>query len=551
MASCRDPELPNGGSIQEEMTTKSGKYQQYPPPQALPDYVNRALPPPPPPPRSNSSTPSIYYSPGEGTQAPVEPVAQPPVAENEQESLSPTHADVPDEAGLSTVQPLQTAITATPPRSQEHSEIVAPQPRYPASKVLEVKNYVVSPVSAPLPENSSGHQPYDEVSPVSPDGSERSLRSRISESSRPSSPARGNASSSIHRTPTNKSERRRAVYESYRAPTHASGGHARSPRYQVHQINDRYSDPGSPITGAVLHPPTSFPSDPSLRSSRQLSAARRRASQGHHGGNGASEDDDAAAAGGAKLTPVASAGSSTRVAFAGLRRNDSGFAARPRRAGSRRTAVPPPPLKLGERPLVDGYVSTPFPTSDLGGGEEEEEEEEEGEGLPRSRFSHGRESSSEDMGRRAWTGMGKGKGKGKEKDREKEKEKEGEDRKKRNRVSSLPGFGLGLGFARVLRSGSLNGGSKREKEGGGKTPRAAAVPSEVRAGYVETRAPPSRVPSRTPSMSKVKDMLSKAKRQIGLGHGLGVGMMSSEEAKKERRKAEMKRQIRVGEPRPA
>ncbi|XXG93932.1 hypothetical protein Hte_000182 [Hypoxylon texense] len=604
MASRHDSKLSNDDSIQGEMASKLGKYQRYPPPQALPDYLNRALPLPPRP-SSNSSASSLYDSPGESTQGTAKQIVQSP----------------------------QPALTAAPPQSQE---IVAPQPRYPASKVLEVKNYVVSPVSASLPSsNSNNNQQHDEVSPVSPGGSERSLHSRISESSQqPSSPSssssasahHGNSASSLQRT---KSDRRRAVYRGYRTTHSAAPGDPgatspRSPRYQVHQINDRYSDPGSPISGAVIHPPTSFPSDPSLRSSRQLNeakllllreqeeqeeqqhqipaaAAAAAASNGHssshrsNGGDGNPEiisSPSTSHAANAKLATVPSSagsggsgGSQQKVTFASLQRSDSGFAARPRagtnNSGSRRTGKPPPPpLKLSERAIVDTYVKTPFPVLGKGGEEgegekEKEKEKEKGKGKkeeekkkkaerekPVSRFSHGR-GSSEDTGRNnrgAWLGKGKDKDKDKNKDGG-DKENENEvpnSAKKRNRVSSLPGFGLGIG--RILRTGSVSGyRSEREKvqesrETGAQTAESQAqvqsppppVPSEVRSNYVETRA--SR-PSRTPSVSKVKNMLSKAK-QIGLNHGLGLGMMSSEEAKKERRRAEMKRQIRVGDPRP-
>ncbi|KAI1767520.1 hypothetical protein GGR53DRAFT_526390 [Hypoxylon sp. FL1150] len=625
MASRHDPDpklevdvgsRSSSGTRAETMASKSAQYgyqqqqqqQQYPPPQALPDYVNRALPPRP---RTASNASSIYdSSPGEGSSAqwPVMksmPMSgQPPVVteEDEEQHTSPTSAGVLDQAGLALVQPLHPALVSTPP--QPGKEIAAPQPRYPASKVLEVKNFVVSPVSAALPVNDGGSNgSHDEVSPVSPADSRRSLHSRISAStSRPTSPTAATQTqqdqnaSSLHRTPTDKSDRRRAVYKGYRTthsedPATAAGsgsGSPRSPHYQVHQINDRYSDPGSPITGAVLHPPTSFPSDPSLRSSRQLSEARQRqqsASQDSvshaktktktniHSCNENPETTSPPGSTGAKLAPVASVGSSNgsqRVAFAGLQRSDSGFAARPR-AGSKRGAPPPPPLKLSERPLAGGYVKTPFPDLNLGGvgdedvdgdgdvdkggakgtkgkkGEEKGKERDKGgEGQPRSRFSHGRESSSLDLGRR-WMGIGIGIGK------DKEKEKEGEtpnSAKRRNRVSSLPGLGF-------LRSGPLSGNKldKEAKEGNKETPQAAAaaavpMPSEVRSGYVESTRTGTR-PSRTPSVSKVKNILSKAK-QIGLNHGLGMStMLSSEETKKERRRAEMKKQIRVEHARPA
>ncbi|KAI6093375.1 hypothetical protein F4821DRAFT_222821 [Hypoxylon rubiginosum] len=601
MASRHDPKLEHdtgSSSARGEMiASKSGKYQrqqqqqqqQYPPPQALPDYVNRALPPRP---RTNSNASSIYDSPGEvSSPGPAKPMGgqQPPVVteedEEEEQHLSPTSAGVLDQAGLAMVQPLQPALTSTP--SQADKEIVAPQPIYPAAKVLEVKNFVVSPVSAALPGNDGSNNGRDEVSPVSPDGSQRSLHSRISVStSRPSSPtatqqnnsnSNNNTSSQLHRTPTNKSDRRRAVYKGYRttqdpAAMAGSSSSPRSPHYQVHQINDRYSDPGSPISGAVIHPPTSFPSDPSLRSSRQLSEARQRqqsaASNNNdplpHGtnngiGNGNSNDNPETSSpigGGAKLAPVASVSSngSQRVAFAGLQRSDSGFAARPR-AGSKRGA--PPPLKLSERALVDNYVKTPFP--DLGGGkgrgkdrekERGKEKEKEREGQPKSRFSHGGENSSMDFGMR-WMGIGRDKDKEREKEKEKEKGVETPtSAKRRNRVSSLPGLGF-------LRSGPLSG-NKIEKEGKEAKEETQAqaqaavvpMPSEVRSGYVESTRAGTR-PSRTPSVSKVKNILSKAK-QIGLNRSLGMGsMLSSEEAKKERRRAEMKRQIRVEHARPA
>ncbi|KAI1394972.1 hypothetical protein F4819DRAFT_222521 [Hypoxylon fuscum] len=542
MDSSHNTEGQNDVGSRTEMDSKPGTLPQFPPPEALPAYVNRALPPPPGS-NSSSSNSSVYGSPVEGAGWRPTPKIQLPLNQQQDGPISP--AGFLDEAGLAMVQPLEPTTVSSP-----QGEIASPQPRYPAHSVLAVKDRnddIVSPVSAGLAGTNS-HQQY-EVSPISPTASECSLHSAISESAHTSSSTRSSLGLMDRDIALSRTLRRHGLYAGNRK-THSSGDLAagaqpHSPHHQVHQINERYSDPGSPISGAVIHPPTSFPSDPSLRSRSSRYSKAPALAQDQEPEAPASQTAATApqhpqapshskSESGAKLAQTPSAGSASRVQFAAARSNS--YSTRPR-AGSKRAArAPPPPLKLSERPLVDNYVKTPFP--DLGGGDAE---------TRRSRSSflqwqhmHGK-------------GAVEGKGKVKEKEKEEGEGEEGEKgdqsggggggstssaTKKRNRVSSLPGFG----FARSFRSGSLNK-DKSDRDAKRSEPQAAA-PSEVRSGYVSTGGP-----SRTPSVSKakVKNILSKAK-QIGLGHGLGLGM-SSEEAKKERRREEMKRQIRVSEPR--
>ncbi|KAI0175690.1 hypothetical protein GGR52DRAFT_570681 [Hypoxylon sp. FL1284] len=184
MAARHDLEQQIGSSAPDEMASKTARYQLYPPPQALPHYVNRALPPRP---SANSSSSSVYDSSSPGAEgSPTKSVPRLPV----------TRTDAGDEhigAGVLDDEPGSTA--AAPPPSQEHeAEIAAPQTRYPSKQVLEAKNsIVVSPLSASLPgdvgdDTKNGikqEQPYEDVSPVSPADSQHSLRSRTSDTSAP------------------------------------------------------------------------------------------------------------------------------------------------------------------------------------------------------------------------------------------------------------------------------------------------------------------------------------------------------------------------------
>ncbi|KAI0842909.1 hypothetical protein F5Y06DRAFT_256398 [Hypoxylon sp. FL0890] len=471
-------------------------YQKFPPPEALPDYVNRALPPRP----TNSSSSSIYNYSDESIQQQPVVKYQFSVGQHEDDYADISPAGVLNEAGLAMVQPLGVVMPSTPEsrqQPQQQPEIAAPQPRYPARMILETRvrdNDVISPVSAPLSGNNT-HQQY-EVSPLSPSESDCSLHSMISGST--------NRNSSTKEGPSlSKTGRSHFVYDG-KHTAHSSGDLAAarlvSPHSQVQQINLRYSDPGSPISGAVIHPPSSFPSDPNLRPPRHIAedTAERQAPPSPLSPP-AENSENSPTYSEPKLTTTTSGGSSTfpKVSFAAAK--SEGFLTRSKTSG-KRTGQPPPPLKLSERPLADTYVKTPFPASAV-------PPLQRGHSNPHPRSSQQKKGSSGD--------------------------KEDPDGikmlKKRNRVSSLPL----LGFAKSLRIGGpfqsgeeTQAARSQQSEGSGREGRASPVP-------------------------KVKSILSKAKQ--GLGHGLGIGMgmgFGSEEARKEKRRAEIKKQIRIGEPRP-
>ncbi|KAI1482663.1 hypothetical protein F4774DRAFT_428960 [Daldinia eschscholtzii] len=451
---------------QEKMERKLGTSRQYSPPVGIPEYVKKALPP-----RPDSGSSSIYSSPNEGPQ-------RLPGQNDKRQDVSPT--SVLHSARLTMVQPLQ-LIASSSPRSEKRPDIAAPQPRHPARMILETSeadDMVISPVSNPLSVNTNLQQ-Y-EVSPISPNESECSLHSAISSTASPSS----SSAEEIYLS------RRPFVYEEHpiiyssvdllSTPEILAPNHKHQFQYQ--QINLRYSDPGSPINGAVVHPPTSFPSDPNLRLSRHLDGDNQRHTPAISTNpplqttNSENNDPDNASS-----TPVGSV-VSPKVAFAGT---IDGFSTRPR-ADSKRTAPAPPPLKLSERPLADHYVKTPFP------GATEPAQRQETLGSSTLRQQNQQQSSVAEQ---------------------KTPEEQNSIARKRNRLSTLPA----LVFPKSLRH---NGGEKdKDKE------------KEKDGGKVK------------------KSFLSRAK-SLRIGRGLGLGMgIGSEEARKEKRREEMKRQIRIGEPR--
>ncbi|KAI1390202.1 uncharacterized protein F4822DRAFT_428544 [Hypoxylon trugodes] len=389
---------------QLEMEWKAGKRQQFPPPEALPAYVNRALPPRP----NDSNSPSSSDSPEKNTQPQTASNPELLVSQHEDGRQNPDTTGMLNDAGLAMVQPLQLTTSSVPQfrqKQQRPPTIASPQPRYPAFMVLEVDERdedIVSPVSAPLSGNNT-HQQH-EVSPISPVESERSIHSKVSDLD--------NASSESPDSPSIKDGSNSSRSGSRENQTEQSpSDQAITPlwylEHQIQQINLRYSDPGSPISGAVVHPPSSFPSDPNLRRLRDSVASHSRS----HSNSGSSTysvysptspknnislplplhnqflyqphsalrtppqlpPPSRAASGrkrdsGVKLaSPVTGSGASPpKVAFAGAgagigAKTDGFSVTRARANSSKRTAPPPPPLKLSERPLVDKYVKTPFP----------------------------------------------------------------------------------------------------------------------------------------------------------------------------------------------
>ncbi|KAI2464068.1 hypothetical protein F4781DRAFT_91319 [Annulohypoxylon bovei var. microspora] len=536
--------------------------KQYPPPNALPDYVNRALPP-----RPDSNTSSTYDPLDDGTKRPPIPKPLLPLSRLQHDSLNPSPAGILNEAGLALVHPPPPQlITSAPQQFQPQKkslEIAAPQPRYPAPIILDTQDHdlIISPVSAPLSGDINAHQSY-EVSPLSPSQSQHSFRSGTisstdlgSGSKRMSSPTAGDEGLALS---PGIPGRMNLVYTHTGTHTaHSSGDLAAarlaSPHSQVQQIDGRYSDPGSPISGAVIHPPTSFPSDPDLRDSRHVDVRNplaptpipiplsifppifTRESQIPPRPKSPSpfsqrEEDEVTSNASGDLAKTTSGSGTMRVAFAGPgAARTEGF--RRARASSKRSAAPPPPLKLSERPTIaDAYVKTPFP----GAAAPPPPALQRGLSHPTHRTAR---LASEDKDKEAGLGM----------------------IKRLNRVSSLPGFG----FARSLRRNSSLGGGEgapallkeREKEKEKDKERERGREKEILqqqqqqqqqrrkqsedARKLEKEGRPSPLP-------KVRSFLEKA-RQLSMGHGLGIGM-GSEEARKEKRRAEIKRQIRIGEP---
>ncbi|KAI0117402.1 hypothetical protein F4814DRAFT_459496 [Daldinia grandis] len=448
---------------QGEMDWNIGKHQHYSPPTDVPEYVKRALPP-----RPNPGSSSIYSS-------SIESARRQSIPKDQHERGRPDfNPDVFDEAGLAVVQPLQ-LMASSSPSLRGGPEIVAPQPRYPARMILETNEpdgIVISPVSGSLAGNKNLQQ-Y-EVSPISPNESACSLHSGLSSS------ASHNSSSAeeiyLSRQPF-LYEKHPIVYQSADLfPTPETDTLTQRHRFQYQQINLRYSDPGSPISGTVIHPPTSFPSDPNLRLSHHLDEENHEYSPTINikplsPADLADRDNLSSQS----QTPTGTT-ASPKVVFAGTA---NGFSTRSR-ANSKRTAHAPPPLKLSERPLVDSYVKTPFPGA-------EPVQRQDSPGSARQEQSPAEHKAKEEQISTV---------------------------RKRNRVSTLPGFV----FAKSSRQSDGEGRGK-EKTSPGQT---------------------------------VKGILSRAKslrivRGLGLGLGLGIG---SEEARKEKRREEMKRQIRIGGPRP-
>ncbi|KAI2640723.1 hypothetical protein GGS26DRAFT_539498 [Hypomontagnella submonticulosa] len=479
MALCNKVEQQEDDNSRWGVLWMPGKLQQYPPPAALPDYINRALPP-----RPGSGSSPICDSYNEGTQLQLTPKHQLLVIKN-QGDLNTNLTGASQETELATVQPLQILTPATP-RSEQQTEIVCPQPKYSTRVVLEASEAddFVSPISAPL--SGSHHHPQYEVSPVSAGESTHSIDSALSESNRASGISHD---SSIHGEMgflrSRRGHRLYGINHMARWSRDITAKRPPSPQYQVEQINLRYSDPGSPISGAVIHPPSSFPSDPNLRFSRRMDENEQTLPESRDANACSQAHPDTTL----NRAATTSTTGSSKVAFAGT---IDGFSTRSR-ANSKRTAGPPPPLKLCERPLVDKYVKTPFPP-----GVPEQQDE------PRTRVSRKKQNATE---------------------REVKGDQGDKDTatKKLSRASSMHKFAFPKS---LMRRPSQKVGETRASEHGN---RDESVRQERRASPVP----------------RVRNILSKAK-QFGWGHGFKIGA-GSEEARKEKRREEMKRQIRVGD----
>ncbi|KAI1094983.1 hypothetical protein F5B19DRAFT_505098 [Rostrohypoxylon terebratum] len=531
----------------------------------LPDYVNRALPPRP---DSNTSAHESFDEVAKWASIPKAPI---PTSQLQHENINPSSTGIVNEAGMALAH--SQVVTSIPPplNPQKKSfEIAAPQPIYPAPAILTTQvQDIVSPVSAPLSGNPTviNHDQY-EVSPLSPTSQHSFLRSpTISEegSKRISSPTTGDLVLSLSPSNTESNaggpqnaKKRSFVYRGTHT-AHSSGDLAAarlaSPHSQVEQIGGRYSDPGSPISGAVIHPPTSFPSDPELCVSRHVdlrdavcvssltpyrmqmqtripSQLRLRELETlgplrpSPPSPRARAEDSPVGAGLLEHTTSGGSGSGSslgvgaRVAFAGPGTPREGF--QRARANSKRSAPPPPPLKLSERPIADAYVKTPFPPA------------------PAPMLQRGSSNPTQ-----------RTRGAGEERDRDREGGGGGGGGvnviKKLNRVSSLPGFG----FTKSLRRSSTVAGvgaripeglvMRRERERAREREKEKGKEKEREVGKEKEKGKEKE--GITSPMPKVRNFLERA-RQMGIGHGLGIGI-GSDEARKERRRTEMKRQIHV------
>ncbi|KAI8962689.1 hypothetical protein F5Y11DRAFT_179563 [Daldinia sp. FL1419] len=457
---------------QEKMGWKTGK-QQYPPPVGIPEYVKRALPP-----RPDSASSSIYSFPNDSPRG-----LSISKCLHKGNHIDSSSEGILDGAGFAEVNSPQ--LTTSPsPYSHNTPEIAAPQPRYPARMILETTetdNTVVSPVSNPLTGNNSLRQ-Y-EVSPVSPYESS-SLHSECSSRESP-------YSSSVEEIYIGQQpflyDNQPIMYPSSDLlPTPGMDAANLSHQFQHQQTNLRYSDPGSPISGTVIHPPTSFPSDPNLRYSRDLGDNQRRPlTDNTKPSSYAVLGNDPSNVSKIPFETVAS----PKVVFAG---SMDGFSARPR-ANSKRTAPAPPPLKLSERPIADYYVKTPFP------------------GMEPMHIESMQEQISSVSPQK----------KPIEATDQKGKEEHNTITRKLNRVSTLPA----LVFPKSLRQNG-SGGKEREKSKDKET---------------EKGAPGLKVKS---ILSRAKSL------RIGRGLGLGMGSDETrkEKRREEKRREEMKKQIRIGDP---
>ncbi|KAI0600855.1 hypothetical protein F4775DRAFT_543765 [Biscogniauxia sp. FL1348] len=211
----------------------------------------------------------------------------------------------------------------------------------------------------------------------------------------------------------------------------------------VQKLNLRHSDPGSPRETRGFGESKPGPSVGGAVSSNAVSSigTQERTQVSH------------------KPPTTSSEASTHQVSFAGPRVDTFSNRSQPT---ARSVRVAPPPLKLGQRPLAEDYVKTPFPPLTVV--------------EPAQKSTHANDEP-----------------------------------KKRNRLSSL--------------------GSIRRAHRIGSSPK-----NDTKAGPATQETRPLDVFARASPVPKVKNILSRAKQ------GLGI---SSDEEKKERRKEDIKRKIRV------
>ncbi|KAI1489266.1 hypothetical protein F5X96DRAFT_679885 [Biscogniauxia mediterranea] len=380
------------------------KHQQY--------YATRALPIPP---RPQSSSSSVYDA-EDGPRRQPTPKGRLVTSLYHDDSMDSSYPGPFDEAAYEMIK---------------QQEIVSPrpiQPNHPGLfNVREHDECGISPITPPITGNTLWTS--DTVSPLSEAASELEQMLNTSHELW----GRGSTMSQTDRRHSELGKSPR-MFDPMADPLHPF----------VQKLNLRHSDPGSPKETRGFGEPKPGPSvGGAVSSTAELSTGTREHTQASHNG-----------------PTISSETRINQVSFAGPRVDTFSNRSQPT---ARSVRVAPPPLKLGQRPLAEDYVKTPFPPLI---------EEETAQKSMRTN----------------------------------------DDQKKRNRLSSL-------------------GGSLRRKNRTGSPPK-----NEAKAGPATQETRPLDVFARASPVPKVKNMLSRAKQ------GLGI---SSDEEKKERRKEDIKRRIRV------
>ncbi|KAK5624539.1 hypothetical protein RRF57_000255 [Xylaria bambusicola] len=249
-----------------------------------------------------------------------------------------------DESALAMVQPSQITIPTHSHVDESHPQVVSPQPQRPDSKLISLwarGDELVSPIDTPGPSNWKSHV----VSPLS-DVFEKEITSGAG-------PAPPNYESWFDDTSSDDEEEPATQTPAREEHQIADIGFSVPLGSQLSSGNFRYSDPVSPLSQLNQLSP-SFdlecfcdPGPDVGRAQYFQSAPGRRTVQPqstHSGGEQTHHPEDNAAM------------DESRVSFA-VPKIDSFSSDRPG-AGQRPV---PPPLQLGERPVQEELVKTPFP----------------------------------------------------------------------------------------------------------------------------------------------------------------------------------------------
>ena len=334
---------PSGRSLREK-GWKPGRKNLFPPPTDIPDYARGPLPP-----RPLSSSSSIYDS-DQGSP----PLTQHRLLSSSQEDarLSTNFHGSIDEAALKMVRPpsIVTHFPVAEDEDEYEDDIVSPQPQAPKHKVLKLRtqdDFDISPIMTP-PSGGNSHFHYT-VSPLSPDGSVCSFDAesepdRLSYLRSKSCPREEDTAESTGRCPSRTDSTQDQTALGFRPLTIQT----QSLQPKPEKINFRYSDPGSPVKGAI--DPRDF-GEPGPDVGRSARFGQGLAAGGHGEPKRSHHDSWSFSP-----TEKHSAAGERKVAFAGA--NINSFSHRTA-AGHHRHA--PAPLKLSERPLAESYVKTPFP----------------------------------------------------------------------------------------------------------------------------------------------------------------------------------------------